>query len=305
MSSAPSPPGRPYACIDVGSNTTRLLVAEEREGRLSELLARRVFTRIGASASRLRRIPPDKLSETVEVVAILADLARRLGAREIAVVATAAVREAPNGADLAAAMERRARVPVRVLSWREEAELAFSGATRTLAHPLEGEVAVVDVGGGSSEIAVGTLRDGVGWAGSVRVGSGVLADAYLRSDPPAAAELEGARAHATAAFVGLDVPPVAHAVGVGGSASSLRRVAGVELDAPGMERAIAMLAAAPRAQVARRFGLDPERVRLLPAGVLILEAVSCCLGRRVVMGAGGVREGVIFELADRHRTGDG
>jgi exopolyphosphatase/guanosine-5'-triphosphate,3'-diphosphate pyrophosphatase len=133
----------------------------------------------------------------------------------------------------------------------------------------------------------------------------VLAEAYLHSDPPARAELEGARAYAVRAFADLVVPPVLHAVGVGGSASSLRRVAGPDLDASGMERALAALAAAPRAEIAHRFGLDPERVRLLPAGVLILEAVACCLGRHLVMGNGGVREGVILDLARRDRVPDG
>jgi exopolyphosphatase/guanosine-5'-triphosphate,3'-diphosphate pyrophosphatase len=293
----PSPRGRPYACIDVGSNTTRLLVAEERDGAVHELFARRAFTRIGRSPGGRGRIPDAKIREAAEVVAVQAELARRLGAGEIAVVATAAIREAPNGCDLAAAVERRAGLPVRILASREEAELAFLGATHALATRPQGHVAVVDVGGGSSEIAAGTVAEGMTWTESLPVGSGVLADAYFASDPPARGELEAARAHASSACEALRAPAVTQALGVGGSASSLRRVAGAELDAAGMERVIAALASAPRAEVARRFGLDPERVRLLPAGILILEAVSGCLGHRLELANGGLREGVILRMA--------
>jgi exopolyphosphatase/guanosine-5'-triphosphate,3'-diphosphate pyrophosphatase len=291
-----SPRPGPYACIDVGSNTTRLLVAEQRDGRLQELCAQRSFTRLGQAASRREPIPRAKLEETAEVVALQADLARRLGALRTVAVATAAIREAPNGDDLVAVVEERAGLPLKILSPEEEARLAFVGATKTLGAPPAGTIAVVDVGGGSSEIAVGSMAAGMTWAESFRIGSGFLADAYLRSDPPAAAELEAARAHAAGVFEGLEVPPVDQAVGAGGSASSLRRLAGTELGPTAMERAISVLASAPRAEVARRFELDPERVRLLPAGVLILEAVSLCLGRQLMIGNGGLREGVILEL---------
>jgi exopolyphosphatase / guanosine-5'-triphosphate,3'-diphosphate pyrophosphatase len=297
LASERPPRGRPYACIDVGSNTTRLLVAEARDGGLHELLTQRSFTWIGRSANRRRRIPAGKIRETVEVVALQADLARRLDAARIEIVATAAIRDAPNGRDLAAAVERRTGLAVRILSSREEAALAFLGATRTLPEAPEGDVAVVDVGGGSCEIAVGSVGGGMTWAESFRVGSGFVADAFLHSDPPAAGELEAARAHVAGVFEGLEVPPVAEALGVGGSASSLRRMAGVELDAPGLERTIRVLATERRAELARRFDLDPQRVRLLPAGVLILEAVACRLGRRLMICNGGLREGVILELA--------
>ena len=85
-----------------------------------------------------------------------------------------------------------------MLDGEEEARLAFLGATRTLGRPLPGRVAVVDVGGGSTEIAVGTLAGGVEWATSFAFGSGFLADAYLGGDPPSADELSAVRMHAAA-----------------------------------------------------------------------------------------------------------
>jgi len=284
-----------YACIDIGSNTTRLLVAEPADGRLRELMTQRAFTSLGKATSK-GRISGDKIEETAEVVATQARLARELGAEDIAVVATAAVRSAKNRDEFGAAVEAESGLAVRVLSGHEEARLAFLGATRTFSGPLDGSIAVVDVGGGSTEVVVGTLADGASWEESFRIGSGFLADSYLRSDPPGASELEAVRLHVSGTFEGLDVPPALHAVATGGSANALRRLVGAELLYDTLERAIRILASTPIAEVAKRFELDPERVRVLPAGVLIFEEISQTLGLPLSVGKGGVREGVILDL---------
>ena len=286
------------ACVDIGSNTTRLLLAEARDGTLRELMTQRVFTRIGRSIRKDGSIPRAKREETTGVVERQVRHARELGAERIAIVATAAVRQARNGATLTDAIESATGLPVRILSEDEEARLAFLGASRTLGAQVDGNLAVVDVGGGSTEIAIGSLDGGVIWAQSFRIGSGFLADSYLHSDPPAAGELQSARAHATGVFEGLNTPPVARAVASGGSATSLRRMAGGELSHEALERAIRLLASAPASELAERFELDPERVRLLPAGVLILEAVGDALGLSLKIGNGGIREGVVLELAE-------
>jgi exopolyphosphatase / guanosine-5'-triphosphate,3'-diphosphate pyrophosphatase len=293
-----------YACIDIGSNTTRLLVAEPSDGRLRELMTQRAFTSLGKAMSK-GRIPPEKMEETAEVVATQARLARELGAGEIAVVATAAVRSAKNRPEFEAAVEAESGLSVRVLSGHEEARLAFIGATRTFSGPLDGSIAVVDVGGGSTEVVIGTLADGVAWEESFRIGSGFLADSYLRSDPPAASELESVRLHVAGMFEGLQVPPALHAVATGGSANALRRLVGAELEYDTLERGIRILASTPIAEVAKRFELDPERVRVLPAGVLIFEEISGKLGLPLSVGRGGVREGVILELLSPDLTGSG
>ena len=194
-------------------------------------------------------------------------------------------------------MRARAGVDVDVLDAAEEARLAFVGATRTLEAPVEGEIAVADVGGGSSELAVGTLDAGVRWSGSFVIGSGQLADAHLHSDPPSAPELRAARAAVAQALARLELDdPPALALAVGGSATSLHRVAGEHLDAAALAEAIRTLAAAPSREVARRLELEPERVRLLPAGIVILEAIAQRLGVGLRIGRGGLREGVILEM---------
>jgi exopolyphosphatase/guanosine-5'-triphosphate,3'-diphosphate pyrophosphatase len=260
-------------------------------------MTQRVYTRIGKSLGRDKVVPPEKVEEVAAVAERQVRHARELGAERVRVVATAAIRQAANRDELVGAIERASGVRADILSDEDEARLAFAGATRMMATPAEGAIAVVDVGGGSTEIAIGTLADGVTWSQSFRIGSGYLADAYLRSDPPGAGELDAARHHASGVFEGLQTPPAERAVACGGSAASLRRMAGAELTHDALERAVRLLASAPRAEIAERFELDPERVQLLPAGVLILDAVSTVLGTPLKIGGGGLREGVVLELA--------
>ena len=284
------------ACIDIGSNTTRLLVAEPANGHLRELLRQRAFTRIGKGLKRDDRIAPQKIAEVADVVATQVRVAEELGAKTIRAVATAAIREAANQDELLAAINDAARVSVDVLTDEEEARLAFVGATRALDHAPACEVAVIDVGGSSSEIALGTLGDGVRASTSWRVGSGFLADAYLSGDPPGIDELQDVRTHVAGVFEGFSLPTPELAIAVGGSSTSLRRLVGGVLDHETIERGLRILATTPIDEVARQFALEAERVRLLPAGMLILEEISDRLASPLQIGRGGLREGVILEL---------
>ena len=279
------------ACIDIGSNTTRLLVADASDGNVREVMQQRAYTRLRGKNA----VAPERIAEIAEAVATQVRLARECGCAHVRAVGTAALRDTTNRDELVAAIERATGVRVEVLTGDEEARLAFAGATRTLSHLPVGEVGVVDVGGGSTEVVVGTMADGVSWSASFRVGSGLLAEAYLRSDPPSASELLKVRQHAAGAFEGVDAPrpPVAYAVG--GSAGSLRRLVGNVLDPDSLERGLRVLASTPAAGVARDFSLDVERVRLLPAGMLVLEEASRLLGVPLRIGRGGLREGVILE----------
>jgi exopolyphosphatase / guanosine-5'-triphosphate,3'-diphosphate pyrophosphatase len=285
------------ACIDIGSNTTRVLVADVAGGIVDEVHAQRAFTRLGRELRRTGSLPSAAVAAVAEVVAQQRSAAEATGARRLRVVATAAIRGAANGAELCAAVRDRAGIAVDVLTGDEEARLAFEGAVRTLGRDPEGTVAVVDVGGGSSEIAVGTLRAGVQWCASVPVGSGLLAEAYLRSDPPDRAQLRALREHAAAAFAGLDIPAAQMGVAVGGSATSMRRLVGPVIDPEAVQGGLAVLAAAPASVVASVHGLETERVRLLPAGLIVLEQASARIGRPLEVGRGGLREGVCLALA--------
>lgn len=282
------------ACIDIGSNTTRLLVAECWAGGLQEVHQDRAFTRIGRMIASDGTIAAGKITEVVAVVCAQVEQARQLGASEVLGVATAAIRHAANGRELVEAIDAACGVSVEILSGEEEARLAFIGAAGTLGRSPVGPLGVVDVGGGSSEIVVGAAPSTIRWSFSVALGSGDLADEYLRSDPPAAGELAAARARVAAGFEGVEPPPPSEAVAVGGSATSVCRLAGALLDHDAFERGFAVLAAEPATVIAGRFGLDRQRVRLLPAGLLILEAVSSLFGTGLQVGSGGLREGVLL-----------
>ena len=151
-------------------NTTRLLVAEPQEGQLRKVMEQRAYTRIGKGASKNGKITAEKIAEVAEVVTTQVRLAHEMGAEVIKTVATAAIREAKNRDKVVKEIEEAAGVEVSVLDEEEEGRLAFIGATKSLGHPVEGKIAVVDVGGGSSEIVYGTLAEGVTEVKSFKIG---------------------------------------------------------------------------------------------------------------------------------------
>ncbi len=147
------------AAIDIGSNTTRVLVAEPVDGQLKKVMEQRAYTRINKALDADGAILPEKIDEVAEVVATQVRLAQELGAEVIRSVATAAVREASNGER---SPRRRSPRPPGSRSTssasEEEGRLSFIGATKTLGHPVAGKIGVVDVGGGSTEVILGTRR---------------------------------------------------------------------------------------------------------------------------------------------------
>ncbi len=282
------------ACIDIGTNTTRLLVAEEdHAGALRVLAQERAFTELGDADD----VGPEKTRMLADAVRGQAARARELQTGRLRVVATGALREAGDREAVLEALRDAGGAEVELLSGHEEATLAFTGALSTMRPAPDGVVAVVDVGGGSSEVAVGRAGEGVTWAASMPVGSGRLTERFLLADPPSAEELAAARAHARAAWEALGVLPGSDlAVAVGGSAASLPRLVGERLDEEAVARALELLTGDSSAEVARVFELDPRRVRLLPAGLVVLEAAARRLGRALEVGRGGLREGVVLAL---------
>jgi exopolyphosphatase / guanosine-5'-triphosphate,3'-diphosphate pyrophosphatase len=283
------------ACIDIGSNTTRLLVADVHDGALEPVLEERAFTQL-AGACGGGTLPAAALAALAEVVASQAREAREQGARELRVVGTAALRRAANGHDACAALSAAAGVPVELLSAEEEARLAFAGATGAVPPARESSILVADVGGGSTQLVAGTGAGNVAWSVSLPLGSGDLAAAHLHADPPSAAELDALVAAVEGTLDGLAVPPAERRLAVGGSATSLRRLAGPSLDRQRLAQALAALTAEPVAVAAARWEIAPERVRLLPAGIAVLAALAERAGP-LEIACGGLREGVVRALA--------
>jgi exopolyphosphatase/guanosine-5'-triphosphate,3'-diphosphate pyrophosphatase len=284
------------AAVDIGSNTTRVLVAEPQEGQLRKVMEQRAYTRFEKDSKRKGKITPEKIAELAEVVTTQVRLAEELGAEATRIVATAAIRESKNADQAAAEIAEAAGMPVDVLSEEEEGRLAFIGATKTLGHPVEGDIGVVDVGGGSSEIILGTVAEGVREVRSFKIGSGAVAEEFLTNDPPSASEVRSLRDYIDDFFADVEVDQPSQAVAVGGSATSLRTLVGAVLEYETLERAVRVLTGDPIADVAKKFELDPRRVRILPAGVRLLEKLSELLGQPLQIGKGGLREGIILDL---------
>jgi exopolyphosphatase / guanosine-5'-triphosphate,3'-diphosphate pyrophosphatase len=284
------------ACIDIGSNTTRLLVAEPVDGRLRGVVTERAFTLLGAVGAGRGVIGEDKIAEVTAIVARQVRVAEELGAASVRVVATAAVRGgAVDPAALATAIEAACGARLEILDGADEARLAFRGATGMLARCPPGLLGVVDVGGGSTELVAGTRESGVTWSVSLPLGSSVLTRDEAFADPPTPGELVRVRAALAKRFAAVRAPQPEVAYAVGGSATSMQRLMGIALDSDALGRGLQALVTAPAAEIALRLGLHPDRARLLPAGILLLDAASRALGAPLQFAGGGLREGVVLE----------
>ena len=273
-----------YAVIDVGTNTVRLLVAEQEDGRLTPTHTDKELVRLGRDLAHDSRISDESLLHVSDALRRYAGVARKLGARDLRIIATSAAREAENGHELAARVLADTGHELEIIDEDEEARLAWVGALNALDEPWEGEVGVVDVGGGSTEIVVGSIGDGIDFSHSYKLGSGRLTDLCIEHDPPRPFELERVRRiiDETLPAIG-EIPQPQHASAVAGSASNLRRMVGPLLDVEALERAVRILCEHPSRRIARRFELEQERVRILPAGALILHACARAPGRAAVV----------------------
>jgi exopolyphosphatase/guanosine-5'-triphosphate,3'-diphosphate pyrophosphatase len=283
--------------IDVGSNTARLLIAARgRHACVAAIREERAHVGLGEEIERCGHIGARKLAEAAEHCRAYASIARRLGVSEVDVVVTAPGRQAANGGALVDALAAATEAPVRVLSSEEEGRLAYLGAVAG-SGTLPRTVAVCDVGGGSTEIVVGTRGPGSEWVRSVDIGSLRLTNRLLGDDPPGKAAVRAARSAAREALAGLEPPPARAALATGGSARALRKLVGRTLGAEQLERALRETARRPAEKLARRLDLDPHRARTLAAGAVILLEVQRCLGGPPFRVArGGLREGAALEL---------
>ncbi|MEI2701796.1 MAG: hypothetical protein V9E83_05260 [Baekduia sp.] len=291
------------ACIDIGSNTTRLLVADVHDGEIEPVSSERVFlplTGIESGGELAHR----RLGTLLEVVARLAAKARAHGVAEQALIAiaTQALRSLPEpeSATVVAGLEAAAGTAVELLSPEREAELAFAGSTIGL-DARTGPFGVIDIGGGSTELICGDRAGALHWWCSVPVGSRVLTEAHLPSDPPTTHELAAATAAAELALGGRR-PPLdpRRVLTVGGGTQSLARLLGDRpADPRSLTDALQTLTAAPAIEVAAAHGLDEQRTRLLPAALVLLRAATSALGQPALPGGGGVREGALYEAAGR------
>jgi exopolyphosphatase/guanosine-5'-triphosphate,3'-diphosphate pyrophosphatase len=286
----------PVGVVDVGSNTVRLLVSENGRTVLSE----RAMLRLGADIERHGEIPEAKLAQTASVVAGFVADARAAGVEAIEILIASPGRQAANGAELAERLQRASACRTRVLSSVEEGRLAFVGALSCARITGWRTVAVVDVGGGSAQVVVGSRKTGPTWSRSIDLGSQRLTSRLLSDDPPGETAVDRAREEVARYLEGFDPPIARTTLAVGGSARALKRIAGGRIGAAELDDALEQLAVTPTAVLARRYGIGEERARTLPAGAVILAALQQRLGTPLKVQRGGLREGALLTLAAEH-----
>ena len=282
--------------VDVGANTLRLLVAEAGTSGLARIREERRRTLLGEDVERFGRLTADKIARSAEAARKEVRRARKLGAARIEIVVTSPWRNADNGPDLVGALEDATGLRVRALSEEEEAELGFLGAL-SQARGEHQPIAVCDVGGGSTQVAIGA-RERPSWLRSVEIGSLRLTNRCLRSDPPTHSELAAAHGEVADALTALTPPLPAVALATGGTARALRRLGLDHLDQESLARAIETLTELGTASRARHANVDLQRARTLPAGAIILAGLQALLQVPLGIADGGVREGVCLGLLE-------
>jgi exopolyphosphatase/guanosine-5'-triphosphate,3'-diphosphate pyrophosphatase len=282
------------AVIDVGANTLRLLVAERKARGLRVVHEERERLALGEAIELDRTIPQLKLEQVRTVALAQVERARSLGCEAIEILVTSPGRQAINQDELLGALEPSG-FPVRFLSGEEEALLAYVGAVEA-AGPIGESIAVCDVGGGSSQVVVGTPVGGPAWFRSFDIGSLRLTRRMLVDDPPGSAALREASMEAERGLDGLH-PPLPHAgLAAGGSARALRKLVGSRLGPEEFAQAFELLAQTPSTELAAQFDLSPTRARTLAGGALILAGIQRRLGIELEVARGGLREGALRSL---------
>ena len=283
------------AVIDVGSNTVRLLVTELHKGRLTPIREARSLLLLGREIEREGTLSREKLAETRRCARGLATIAREAGANRLEVVVTAPGRQSDNAGELVRVLGEATAAPVRVLSADEEGRLAWDGAV-SASPELAPTIAVCDVGGGSTELLVGTPEQGPAWARSLDIGCLRLTERFLVDDPPGKDALRALGADVADAFGSVTIPLPPTAMATGGTARALRKLVGPRLGEDELATAIRRLSKRSSREIARAFGIDRERARTLPAGAVILAEVQQMLHTPLAVSSAGLREGVALSL---------
>src|SRR5439155_19349677 len=283
--------------VDVGSHTVRLLVARREGGGLQTGHSEGVRVGLGREIEERGRISEVKLADAAKTVRKLCTLARRHGAEHVEVLVTAPGRQSANARELVAVLERAAKTSVQVLSAEEEARLAFVGAV-SVARPSAGLVGVCDLGGASTELAIGIPGREPTWIRSVELGALRLTVRRLPDERPSEEELEVARREVEDVFRGFAPPLPGAALVVGGTARALRKLVGPTLGPDELAQAVSELSSRSHSAIARRHGVDRRRTPLLLGGALILSGVERRLVVPLEVVGAGLREGALVRSLD-------
>jgi exopolyphosphatase / guanosine-5'-triphosphate,3'-diphosphate pyrophosphatase len=295
---------RPFAVLDVGSNSARMIVFRLGEGaHLDVIEDARAPLRLARELRSSDRLGADAIERTLEALRDFRAVADGAGATRIIAVATSAVRDAADG-DVLLDRARMLGVPLQIIDGDTEARLGFIGAVHDLAVTSG---ATLDIGGGSVEISrFHDRRLGRTW--TFELGSLRMSDLFLHDDPPTASQLRRLRRAVTETLGGADIEPLPHGedlIGIGGTVRNLAKVDmhrtehplhllhGYELAAGRLESILSDLAGKTMKRRARTAGLNPDRADSVLGGAIVLLEVMEALGvDRIVVSSRGVREGI-------------
>ena len=283
--------------VDLGGNTARLLVAELGPHGLERVLTERVVLGLGAAIERTGRISKPRLAVAEATVASMVARAYATGCDRVEVLVTSPGRQSKNRAALERALGSAGPKRVRFVTAEVEALLAYTGAV-ACTPTGQGIVAVCDVGGGSTEIAVGSPAGTPSWCRSLDVGSLRLTRRYFRRSRPRDGEIAASRTAVRDALAGLApaAPAATQALASGGTARALRRLVGPTLGSDELDEALDILRRTQPGKLSRRFDLAPWRAEVLAGGTVILSEIQALLGVPLTVADGGLREGAALQL---------
>jgi exopolyphosphatase/guanosine-5'-triphosphate,3'-diphosphate pyrophosphatase len=275
----------------MGTNSTRLLVADVEDGDLTELDRDSTVTRLGRGVDTSRQLSAEAIEDVCETVAGYVGRYGELGAERVVAIATSAVRDAENRGAFIGELRERFALDARILSGDDEARLTYLGAVH--GRPPEADTLVVDIGGGSTELVVGR-GDEVSFHASLDAGTVRHSERHVQHDPPAAGELEelagDVRRLIDEALSGSDFASAERGIGVAGTPTSLaaidqvlepydpERVHGYVLPLGSIQRMFSQLAAMPLEERLTVKGLHAGRAPTIVAGVVILIQVMRAFG---------------------------
>ncbi len=267
--------------IDVGTNSTRLLVADVEGGKVSPLERRSTVTRLGRGVDLSGHLASEAIEDVCAAINGYVGILEELGAETVDAIATSAVRDAGNGSAFIAELRERFALSARVLDGEEEARLTYLGATSE-SSPTEPTL-VIDIGGGSTELIVGTGSE-ITFHDSLQIGVVRHSERHIASDPPTAGELEALATDVRTLIessVGSGITAT-RGIAVAGTPTSLAavemelepydpaRVHSHVLALPSVQRMLSRLASVPLAERVEIPGLHPDRAPTIVAGVVVL-----------------------------------
>jgi exopolyphosphatase/guanosine-5'-triphosphate,3'-diphosphate pyrophosphatase len=293
------------AAVDLGTNSTRLLVADVEDGRLREVSRRLTITRLGQGVDERHRLHPDAIARVRTCLDGYVGELEQLGASRRLAIATSALRDASDGEEFLHVLESEYGLATRLLSGDEEAALTFRGVSSE--RDIAPGTLVVDIGGGSTEVVLGG-PGGVSFSKSLQLGCVRLTERFLASDPPTAAELDACAAHVRGVLPSLET---AAAIGVAGTVTTIAaldlgltgydpvRSHGHAIARTSVERELGRLAALTTAQRADVPVMEAGRAPVIVAGaVILLEVMRACDLPAIEASERDILDGAALTAAD-------